>query len=357
VRRAWQLLSETFNEWSEDRAPRLGAALAYYTLFSLAPVLVIAIGLAGLVFDRRTVERQVLDQVTALVGAQGAEAVQAMLASATADPAGGLVAVALGVVALVLGATGAFAELQDALNTIWNVKARPGGGVGGMVRARALSFAMVLVIAFLLLVALVVSAALAALGPLLGAVVPPGVLHAVNTVVSLAVITGLFATIFKVLPDVEVPWRDVWPGAVLTALLFVVGKEAIGLYLGKAGVASGYGAAGSLVVVLVWVYYAAQILFFGAEFTQVYARRRRPVVPAAGAEVRRSPPPSRVDASRRPGWTLAALAAMAGFLLGRTPLRRLVARTPEAAATAARIAGAVAAVERARRRRRPRRAA
>ncbi|HXG02166.1 MAG TPA: YihY/virulence factor BrkB family protein, partial [Candidatus Binatia bacterium] len=331
MRRAWQLLSETFNEWSEDRAPRLGAALAYYALFSLAPVLVIAIGLAGLVFDRRTVERHVLDQVTGLVGAQGAEAVRAMLESAIADPAGGLVAVAVGLVALVLGATGAFAELQDALNTIWNVKARPAGGLLGMVRARALSFAMVLVIAFLLLVALVVSAALAALGPLLGAVVPPGVLHAVNTVVSLAVITGLFAMIFKVLPDAEVAWRDVWLGAALTALLFVVGKEAIGLYLGKAGVASGYGAAGSLVVVLVWVYYAAQILFFGAELTQVYARRRRPVVPAAGAEVRQSPLPAEVDAaSRRPGWTLAALAAMAGFLLGRTPLRRLVARTPEA---------------------------
>lgn len=352
MRRAWEFLRETFVEWSEDRAPRLGAALAYYTLFSLAPVLVIATGLAGLVFDPQDVERHVFDQATGLVGPRGAEAVRAMLASATADPSGGLVAAILGFAALILGATGAFAELQDALNTIWNVKPRPGRGLLGIVRDRALSFVMVLVVAFLLLVALVVSAALAALGPRLDTLAPAGLLYAVNALVSVGVITLLFAMIFKILPDVEVAWRDVWLGAAVTALLFVAGKYAIGIYLGRAGVASAYGAAGSLVVVLVWVYYATQILFLGAEFTQVYARRRHAVGAPAGAGTRAGPPEP--DPVARPGWTVAMLAALAGFLLGRTPVRRLLAGTPEAATTAARVAGALAAVERARRRRRRR---
>jgi membrane protein len=281
VRRAWEFLGEVLSEWSEDRAPRLGAALAYYALFSLAPILVIAI--AGLAFDRRAVERHVLDQVSGLVGVQGAEAVRAMLESAAAHPTGGLAAAVVGLAALAFGATGAFAELQDALNTIWHVKPRPGRGLPGLLRDRFLSFAMVLAIGFLLLVALMVSAALAALAPLLSAVVPADVLHAVDAVVSLGVITALFAMMFKVLPDVEVAWCDVWLGAAVTALLFVVGKVAIGFYLGRVGVASAYGAAGSLVVVLVWVYYAAQILFFGAELTAAGA------APPA-ARLSRSPP-------------------------------------------------------------------
>src|SRR5438094_201799 len=262
--RVWDFLKETFSEWSEDRAPRMGAALAYYTVFSLAPVLVIAIGVAGIFFGQRMAEGRLMHEIRNLVGPEGAGAIRAMIANAAADRPGGVVATMMGVAALVFGATGAFVELQDALNTIWKVQPRP-RGLLRMLKDRFLSFTLVVGIGFLLLVSLVISAALAALGSVTARYVSPSLLHGVNFLVSFGVITVLFAMIFKILPDAKIAWRDVWLGAAVASLLFSAGKFIIGLYLGKSGMASAYGAAGSLVIVLVWVYYSAQILFLGAE--------------------------------------------------------------------------------------------
>jgi membrane protein len=258
-------------DWSDDNAPRLAAALAYYTIFSMAPLLLIAMSIAGLAFGAEAVQGRVVEQIDGLVGRTGAEAVQEMLKSAR-KPEAGLVATLTGLVTLLLGATGAFNELRSGLNTVWEVPPPPKKGILGMVKDRVGSFMMILVIGFLLLVSLAVSAGISAVSGVMGLAGP--LLHAANLVVSLAVVAGLFAAIFKILPDTDVEWRDVWFGAGVTATLFVIGKFAIGLYLGKSSVASAHGAAGSLVVLLVWVYYAAQILFFGAELTQVYAARR-----------------------------------------------------------------------------------
>ena len=271
---AWSLLKETFAAWSEDKVPRLGAALAYYTVFSLAPLLVIVVGVASFIFGNEAAQGRVVEQLGSLVGEQGAEAIQGMLQSANEHKKTGMLATAIGVITLLFGASGVFGELQDALNTIWGVKPKPGRGLLGMIKDRFFSFAMVLGIVFLLLVSLVVSAALAALGKFGSGFIPAPLLEGVNLVVSLAVVTFLFAIIFKILPDVEIAWRDVWIGAAATSLLFTIGKTLIGLYLGKASVGSAFGAAGSLVVLFVWVYYSAQILYFGAEFTKVWTRRR-----------------------------------------------------------------------------------
>jgi membrane protein len=274
----------TMASWSEDRVPRLAAALAYYTLFSLAPLLIIVIAVASLVFGQQAAEGRIADQIQGLLGEEGAKAVQAMLQHAGEQKATGILATVIGVVTLVFGASGVFGELQDALNTIWRVKPRPGRGVFDMVRARFFSFAMVLGIVFLLLVSLVVSAALAALGKFGSRMIPVSALHVLDIVVSVAVVTVLFAMIFKIMPDVRIAWRDVWVGALFTAVLFTVGKILIGLYLGRSSVGSAFGAAGSLVVVLVWLYYSAQILFLGAELTKAYAHRRTPIVqPTADA--------------------------------------------------------------------------
>jgi len=339
--RVWDFVKETFSEWSEDRAPRMGAALAYYTVFSLAPVLVIAIGVAGIFFGERMAEGRLMDEIRGLVGPEGAGAIRAMIENAAADRSGGVVATIMGLAALIFGATGAFVELQDALNTIWEVKPKT-RGLLGMLKDRFFSFTLVIGIGFLLLVSLVISAALAAVGSMTGRYVSPSLLHGVNFVVSFAVITALFAMIFKILPDAKIAWRDVWLGAAVASLLFSAGKFIIGLYLGKSGMTSAYGAAGSLVIVLVWVYYSAQILFLGAEFAHVYARRREHALkPATDTNV--GVPPL------RPRYVVAALAAVGGFLLGRTPLRRVAAGAPEAAKTAAELALAVAAIERVRR--------
>jgi membrane protein len=271
--RIWEFLKETFREWSGDRAPRMGAALAYYTVFSLAPVLVIAIGVAGIFFGQRTVEGRLMEEIRGLLGPEGADAIRAIIENAASDQSGGVLATLMGIAALIFGASGAFVELQDALTTIWDVKPKS-RGLLGMLKDRFLSFTLVVGIGFLLLVSLVISAALAAIGSITGQYVSPLLLHGVNFVISFGVITVLFAMIFKILPDAKIAWRDVWLGAAVASLLFSAGKFAIGLYLGKSGMASAYGAAGSLVIVLVWVYYSAQILFLGAEFAQVYARWR-----------------------------------------------------------------------------------
>jgi membrane protein len=272
----FSLLKDAFQEWQEDEALQLGAALAYYTIFSIAPMLLVVIGVAGLAFGREAVQGQLDNQIQGMVGAQGADAIQTMVANAGRHKDGGLWATVIAFVTILFGATGVFTQLQTTLNHIWGVKPKPGQGIKGMLRARAAAFGMLLGIGFLLLVSLVVSAALAAVGGYMTGLLPGAetVLQALNFVVSFAVITLLFAMIFRFLPDVKIAWRDVWFGAAVTALLFTIGKFLIGLYLGNSSVASVYGAAGSLVIVLLWAYYSSQILFFGAELTQVWARHR-----------------------------------------------------------------------------------
>jgi membrane protein len=268
------MLKEAFQDWNEDNAPRLGAALSYYTIFSIAPLLLISIAVAGLFFGPEAAEGRIVAQMQGLIGRNAAEAIQAMIENAR-KPGQGIMATVFGTVTLLFGAGGAFNELRAALDVIWEIPPRKGGGVLAMIRQRLASFAMVLVVGFLLLVSLVLSAGISAF-EVKGTFPGSGlVLQVVNNAVSLAVITVLFALIFKYLPDAHPPvaWKDIWVGALITAALFTLGKYGIGLYLGRSSVGSAYGAAGSLVLLLVWVYYSAQILFFGAELTQVYARR------------------------------------------------------------------------------------
>ena len=273
------LLREVYDEWRKDNALGLGAALAYYTIFSMAPLLVLVIAIAGLVFGRAAAQGEIVTQITSLVGPAPAQLIQDMLARASGPKAGTLATLG-SLAAMALGASGVFGQLQQAFNQIW--EAPPArGGFRGQIRRRAATFGMILGVGFLLLVSLVLSAALAAVHDPLARHLPLAsrILPALNFLLSFAVVTALFAMIYKVLPDVDMSWRDVWLGASVTAFLFTIGKTLIALYLGRAGVASVYGAAGSFVLVLLWIYYSAQILFIGAEFTEVYSRRygsRRP---------------------------------------------------------------------------------
>jgi len=269
-----QLLKDTFSEWSEDKVPRLAAALAYYTAFALAPLLLIAISVAGLVFGREAASNQIGQQLSGLLGASAAESVNTMVAAAGADKGGGIIASIIGVVTLLFAASGVFGELQDSLNTIWEVQPKPNQGIMATIKQRFFSFSMVLGVGFLLLISLVLSATLGALGGVVSGdqAAESLIWKVINFVISFGVITLLFALIYKVLPDAKIQWRDVWIGALVTALLFTLGKAAIGWYLGRPGTTSTYGAAGSFVALLLWVYYSAQILFLGAEFTQVYAK-------------------------------------------------------------------------------------
>ena len=274
VKSGFGLIKESVKEWKNDGALDLGASLAYYTIFSLAPMLLIATGIAGLVWGREAVQGQLVGQMRGLVGPEGAQAIQTILANAGRHGSG-VLATVIGFVTILFGATGVFAQLQNALNRIWNVEPKPGGGVWGFVRNRLLSFGMVLGIGFLLLVSLVLSAAAASVDQWAEGLGGAGqmLVRVLSFAVSFAITTFLFAMIYKFLPDVKMAWRDVWIGAVVTALLFTVGKFLIGLYIAKSTVASTYGAAGSLVILLLWTYYSAQIVFLGAEFTQVYASR------------------------------------------------------------------------------------
>ena len=275
----WSLLRETIFEWSEDRAPRLGAALAFYTVFALAPGLIVIIGLAALLLGHEAAQGQIIDQVQDLIGVVGAQAIQAAIESAR-SAGGSLAATGLGVLTLLFGLWGVFGELQDALNTIWGVTTKPWRGVIGAVKERFWSFTMVVGIGFLLLVSLAASAWLAAVGKFFAQLspLPVAVMEAANALLSFVTITLMFAVIYKLLPDVKITWQNVWVGAAVTALLFTIGKSLIGLYLGRSTVASVYGAAGSLIVILLWIYYSAQVVFFGAEFTKVYSRRFGAVV-------------------------------------------------------------------------------
>jgi membrane protein len=279
------ILKETYGDWSEDKASRLAAALAYYTAFSVAPLLLISIAVAGLVFGREAAQGQIFAQLNGLLGTDGASAIQTGIANSDKAGAGTFSAI-IGIATLIWSASALFGQLQDSLNTIWEVQPDPKAGLVTTVKRRFLSMTMVLGIAFVLLVSLVLSAGLSAVGGLLGDVLPGGniIWQGVNFLVSFAIVTALFAAMYKVLPDATIDWSDVWIGAAVTALLFTIGKVLIGLYLGHASIGSTFGAAGSLLVFLVWVYYSAQILFFGAEFTQVYARRYGSrIVPADGA--------------------------------------------------------------------------
>lgn len=268
------LLKQTFTEWQEDKAPTLAAALAYYTVFSLAPLLIIVIAIAGLVFGADAAQGQIVAQLQSLIGKDGAQTVQELIVKAS-EPKSGMIATLVGVATLLWGASNVFTNLKEALNTIWNVKPAPGRGIWGFLQDRVLSFAMILGIGFLLLVSLVISALLAAVSYWLNGLLhlPVGIWQIVDFALSFGVVTLLFALIYKLLPDVDLAWNDVWIGAAITSVLFTIGKSLIGIYLGGSGVASTYGAAGSFVIILLWINYSAQILFLGAEFTQVWASR------------------------------------------------------------------------------------
>jgi membrane protein len=266
------VLTESAGAWMEDNALRLSASLAFYSVFSLAPLLVIAVSIAALIFSEQTVRDQIGAQLEALAGPRAADALEALLSTTAAQKRTGTFAAIAGVVVMVFGASGVFGELKDALNTIWGVVVKPGRTLLRLIRDRFLSFSMVLSVGFLLLVSLLLSAILTALTKYMNWLLPLPVFvwRTLDFLGSLAVITVLFAMIFKILPNVRIGWRDVWIGAAVTSLLFVFGKF-LNFYLGASSISSAYGAAASVVIVLLWVYYSACILFFGAEFTKIYA--------------------------------------------------------------------------------------
>lgn len=273
LRLAVKLAQDTLNAWSDDYAPSMGAALSYYTLFSIAPLLLMVIAVAGYFFGAQAVRGEIIGELESLLGTEGAHAIEALLKSVS-EPADSLLALAMSGVLLIIGATSAFSELQTALDRIWRAPVKQErSGILELLHARILSIGMILGLAFLLMVSLVFAAGVAALGkwwgPMFGAW--ETIAQAVNAVIDFALTTAMFAMIYKTVPRVKIAWRDVCTGAVVTALLFTIGKLAIGLYIGKAGVTSGFGAAASLVVLLIWVYYSAQIFLLGAEFTWVYA--------------------------------------------------------------------------------------
>jgi membrane protein len=300
------LLKQTATQWVDDKASSRGAALAYYSMFAIAPIVILAVSIAGLIYGEAAAGGRVAEQIEHIVGREIADAVEALVRNAS-NPASSSLAAAVGLLIALFGACGLFAELQDALDTIWKVTPRPGRPVLAILRERAYSFGMVLASGLLLLGSLVVTAVLNAIAHWLPPESLPGgvaVWQGVNWLASLAFVTLLFAIIFKVVPDVHIDWRDVWVGALLTGALFTVGKYLLAIYLTRTSVASAYGAAGSLVVVLVWVYYSAQILLFGAEFTHVQALRRgsacapaRGAVPMTHEEMARKG----IDSQRRTG--------------------------------------------------------
>ena len=267
-------LREVLQEWSNDNALTLGAALAYYTIFSMAPLLVLAIAVAGLVFGRAAAEGQIVAQIQDVMGPQGAELIQNMIQRAS-EPATGAIATVVSLATMFFGASGVFGQLQSSLNLIWGADSLRRTGVKGQLQRRAASFSMILGIGFLLLISLALSTLISGLHQAIDVylTVPSELISLANFSVSFLVVMALFAMIIKLLPDARIEWRDVWLGAAVTAVLFTIGKGLIGIYLGRAGVTSVYGAAGSLVLVLLWVYYSAQLLFLGAEFTEVYSRR------------------------------------------------------------------------------------
>jgi membrane protein len=276
VGNAFSQLKQTFQEWLQDKAPQLGAALAYYTVFSLAPLVLVLLAIIGFIFrdDPAGAWEKVTQQMSYFLDQSAVQVVQS-IAQKASQPGKSMLATVIGVALALFGATGVFGQLQDALNTIWGVKAKPSRGIWGLLRTRFLSFAMVAGICFLLLVSLAIEALLKGFSHYVQSVLPGGIMIALTiyVVFDFAVVVLLFAMIFKFLPDVEIQWRDVWIGAVMTAILFGIGKWLLGFYLGSGAAGSAYGAVSSLITLLLWVYYSSQILLFGAEFTQVYAAR------------------------------------------------------------------------------------
>ena len=273
---AFSLLKQTFNEWLEDKAPQLGAALAYYTVFSLAPLILVLLAIVGVIFraDPAGAWDRITQQMSYFLDPSAVQVVQ-NIAQKASQPGKSTIATVIGVALALFGASGVFGQLQDALNTIWGVKAKPGTGIWGFLRSRFLSFAMIGGICFLLLVSLTLESLLKGFSHYIQSVLPGGIIVAMTVYVifDFAVVVLLFAMIFKFLPDVNIQWRDVWIGAILTAIFFGIGKWLLGFYLGSGTAGSAYGAASSLITLLLWVYYSSQILLFGAEFTQVYAQR------------------------------------------------------------------------------------
>lgn len=271
--RAWTLLRDTFSAWNADKVPRLAAALAYYTVFSLAPLLIITIAIAGLVLGQAAVQGQLYGQLDTWIGKDGSGLIQTMIAS-TQGTNSGIIATVIGAITLVLGAIGVFGQLQEAFNAIWHVPESKGAGWRGQLQERFSSLLMVLALGAFLLLSLMTSAILAALNTWAEGLLPgaPWLWDALHQVVSLLILTGLFAAMFKKVPDVSIRWSDVRPGAVLTAVLFTIGRSLIDLYLSFSAVASAYGAAGALIVILVWIYYSTLIVLFGAVFTRVYTK-------------------------------------------------------------------------------------
>lgn len=274
VKYIFKLFWQTVPAYTERSIPEHGAALAFYTIFAVAPLFLIAVSLAGLLFGDQAAQHELFGQLSRLVGPRSANALQEMVAAAD-KPRASMIATVIGFITLFIGATSVFIQLQDSLNTVWNVKRLPGRGLRHFIVDRLLSFAMMGAIAFLLMVSLVLNAALSYLGKFMGGIIPGNeiILQIINFVVSLGVITLLFAAIFKILPDVKIRWHDTWIGALTTALLFDVGKFLLGFYLGRSSFGSAYGAAGSFIIVLMWVYYSTQILLFGAKYTELYAKK------------------------------------------------------------------------------------
>ena len=313
------LAKETVRAWSNDYAPSMGAALSYYTLFSIAPLLLIAISVAGLLFGAEAARGEIFDQLQGLMGAEGAQAVERLLQNVD-RPRQGVIATVTGVGVLLLGAATVFNELQNDLDRIWRVPEEKSSGLWNLLRTRLLSFGMVLGVAFLAMVSLILSAVLAALGKWWAPAFAGWAMlaHSVDIAISFALMTLVFAMLYKLMPRARIGWRDVWIGAGVTALLFALGKSLIGLYLGRSSVGSAFGAAGSLVVVMVWVYYSAQIFLLGAEFTRVFAHahgsRQGEVLESPPQIVRRPlampplPAPRRLQA--RPALALGAAAAL-----------------------------------------------
>jgi membrane protein len=273
---AFSLLKETFNEWLQDKAPQLGAALAYYTVFSLAPLILVLLAIVGVIFrnDPAGAWDKITQQMSYFLDPSAVQVVQS-IAQKASQPGKSTIATIIGVALALFGASGVFGQLQDALNTIWGVKAKPGGGIWRFLRSRFFSFAMVGGICFLLLVSLILESLLKGFSHYVQSVLPGGLVIAMSIylIFDFGVVVLLFALIFKLLPDVQIQWRDVWIGAVLTAIFFGIGKWLLGFYLGSGAAGSAYGPASSLITLLLWVYYSSQILLFGAEFTQVYADR------------------------------------------------------------------------------------
>jgi len=271
-KKIWRAIKQSFKQFGEDKVLRLAASLAYYAMFSIGPLLVIAVGVAGLVMGQEHVRHQVHDQLQGMLGASSAKTVESMMSAQKHGTS--IITTIVGIVALLFGAAGVFGQLQDALNTIWEVESKPGAGIWGFIRQRFLSLTMVLGTGFLLLVSMALTTFLSAGLGAVGKNLPlgDGLLHALNFIISFGVITLLFAMIFKYLPDVKIPFRVVWLGAILTAFLFTIGKYALAFYLGRESTSSSFGAASSVIIIMMWVYYASVILLYGVEFTHAHAK-------------------------------------------------------------------------------------